>query len=743
MKHILPLHRAVQILLVVSSVALTAKAQIETKRVSPELLQSHLKFKSGKKPPQVTMRPVDVQALLREDERDHARGLPPRFGKAWDVQLDLENSGAWEDFSLGRLWRLKIKCPAAFSVNLIFDEFFLPGNAELFIYNEQKTMVSGPFSSLNNPKNRRLSTDLIEGNAVILELFEPKSHLGETKLSIGQVVHGYKNMFSSGFGQSAPCNNDVVCSPPGGVAWMHEAASVALVIIGGVRACSGALLNNGCVDYTPNFLTAFHCIDNNFDGTLSTFERDQIENAVFRFQYKSPSCDGPDDISFLSFTGSQFRAGWQNTDFLLVELDDSPVGVPNMGLAGWDRSAVGATSAAGIHHPAGDVMKISIENDQAQAVSWGPSPPAPANTHWRVRFDDGTAQPGSSGSPLFNQNHRVVGQLSGHFDTQCNFGDNTCYCNERWAEYGRFDVSWGIDNTGAFLPGRNLQNSLGPWLSNNPAVVGTNTTGFPWIQLTDPSSDHTLCGTDEVAYYLVNAPFSTSDHTVNWSVTGNLEITYSENYVAYVRRNGSQTGLGTLTAEIQHDNPTLCPIETTVSTNIYTGIIAAADLTISGQQAVCNGQFTSYTANVPTGHKPNYSYSWTYPAGWSIVGQLDNQIMLYTGNGSYSGQVKVSVTNECGTSQYKALSVYAYHCLSLASMSVFPNPASDEITVQVEGNDQYQVILMDQLGDLVTSTATDLKSGNTLIDVSKLRKGLYYIKVTGSDLTEIRRISID
>jgi len=43
----------------------------------------------------------------------------------------LENSGNWENFKQGKLWKLKIFSEGALSLNMIFDQFFLSEGAEL------------------------------------------------------------------------------------------------------------------------------------------------------------------------------------------------------------------------------------------------------------------------------------------------------------------------------------------------------------------------------------------------------------------------------------------------------------------------------------------------------------------------------------------------------------------------------------------------------------------------------------
>jgi len=68
------------------------------------------------------------------------------------------------------------------------------------------------------------------------------------------------------------------------------------------------------------------------------------------------------------------------------------------------------------------------------STSYGGNSVSPSGTHVKVYdWDSGTTEPGSSGSPLFNGNHRIIGQLHG--------GSAACGNNAPdW--YGRVSRSW-------------------------------------------------------------------------------------------------------------------------------------------------------------------------------------------------------------------------------------------------------------------------------------------------------------
>lgn len=374
---------------------------------------------------------VNVDSLL---ESDSSTDFLSRFGYAFSVNLNLENSGIWETMPNGdKVWRLKINCPNAFSVNLIFDNWWLPQGGVFFVYSNNKKMILGGFNdSVANNDENVFATDLIKGDTIILEYFEPNYSDGGV-ISIGKVIHGYKDMFGM-HGRSGECNNDVNCSF--GDEWCIEKQSIGLILLlDNTRLCSGCLINNTSQDLTPYFLTANHCLS----GGTGTW--------LFRFKYWSPHCnEGNDALGWHSILGATIVANNAATDFALLRLKTTPPSSFGLVYAGWDRSSTPPTRGTAIHHPRGDVMKISHDLNSLQSVGWT----NPTVNHWRATFDEGIVQHGSSGSPLFNQNHRIVGQLHGNQNNQCAISNNDCHCNQTpIGEYGMFHISWDGGGTAA------------------------------------------------------------------------------------------------------------------------------------------------------------------------------------------------------------------------------------------------------------------------------------------------------
>ena len=343
----------------------------------------------------------DYSQSIAEDKTRESSGLPARYGKVFDVQWSTLNSGTWSESGDNKIWHLKIHSPGAYSLGLNFERFYLPDEATLLIYNEAESFMYGPLTSKSNKAHEQFSTGPIQGETIILELTVPKILQNDVKLQIGGIIHGYKDLFKKqvGYDDSGSClnYNDVECfdNPD----WDDESDAV-VRLINGIYYGSGALVNNTANDYAPYLLTAFHNIDVNQSGAISVTEEQAVANCLFQFHYKSPTCNGSNS-SYIQFLGGDLVASLYDSDFALIELEDSPVGNENITFLGWDNRNNTPTSGTVIHHPSGDVMKISLSNTSPNIVG----------NFWEYQFYSGITEGGSSGGPVLNQNNKVVGQL--------------------------------------------------------------------------------------------------------------------------------------------------------------------------------------------------------------------------------------------------------------------------------------------------------------------------------------------
>lgn len=408
---------------------------------------------------EINMIPFSTQKLVEEDLIEDSKNEPYRFGKRLDVNFGLKTNGNWTEIQGGKIWRLKVKSENALTLNLQFDDFYMPEGGQFFIYNEDKTEVLGAFTKINNKSDGKFATGLVRGEVLVLEYYEPTKSEGKGRINVECVIHGYRNFGLKAFNSSGSCNNNTIC--PEAAAWQDEKKAIALILVNGNRSCTGALVNNTLEDCTPYFLTANHCIGGMATGTVAN-------NWVFMFNYDSPICspnqDGPTNQTV---AGATLLSKGATSDFALFEISVDPGNppAPATGLdvyyAGWSNIDVAAPSATAIHHPAGDVKKISFENDVLTSSTWSGT----AGSHWRVNdWDDGTTEPGSSGSPLFDDQHRIIGQLHG--------GGAACG-NNLEDLYGKVAYSW--NNGGSTSSNARLQD----WLDPNNSGVGTLDGRFP------------------------------------------------------------------------------------------------------------------------------------------------------------------------------------------------------------------------------------------------------------------------
>ncbi|MGB0177580.1 MAG: T9SS type A sorting domain-containing protein, partial [Owenweeksia sp.] len=118
---------------------------------------------------------------------------------------------------------------------------------------------------------------------------------------------------------------------------------------------------------------------------------------------------------------------------------------------------------ATIHHPNGDIKKISSYNDPATTGSFDGRV---SGTHWLVRWNStangyGTTEAGSSGCPIYDENGLLRGVLTG--------GAASCSSVNGQDYFGKFSYSWAGNGN---IPSRRLRDWLDPTNTGFLAVNG-------------------------------------------------------------------------------------------------------------------------------------------------------------------------------------------------------------------------------------------------------------------------------
>ncbi len=343
------------------------------------------------------------------------------FGKAIPINCGMNNSRTWETLpDSSKLWRLRIVSVNALSNFLIFDSFFIPNGASFYIYNDSLTQVLGAYTNDQNRNDHRMSLGPIIGNAVRLEYHQPKS-VGGASIHASAFIHSFKPVFNKSlfndFNTSSACHINVKC--PEGDNWCNQRRSVALIagLTGNPspdqfsKLCTVALITNEKRDGKPYFLTANHCLFDSRDRNQSTMVEDPGD-WVYIFNYQSQGCSNQANQPSTSYilSGATIRARNKNSDFLLLELLARPPGNFNSFASGWTNDDGRSNNGVGIHHPDGDVKKISTYDKKLSKGNWG----TPIAKVWKVKeWKSGSTEGGSSGSPLYNSNGLIIGQLYG------------------------------------------------------------------------------------------------------------------------------------------------------------------------------------------------------------------------------------------------------------------------------------------------------------------------------------------
>ena len=370
--------------------------------------------------PTVMAAPFDAQAAQADDEARDRDGFVPLYGRFCAIGVDPATKGRWQVLPNGdRIWRVRVTSPGALAMELFAEGFDLPVGGILHVYDEAGGQLLGGYTAYNRQPDGSFSTDMVYGDACILEYYEPQAVAGQGNFRFTQVAHAYRMVSNEaieaqGTQRADPCQVDVNCTE--GTQWQEQRDAVVrvrVVIPQGTGWCSGTLVNNTAQDCKPYILSALHCA---LGSTTANFNQYQ-----FRFRYQRSGC-GSGSIPVASgntVTGCTKRAdsndngGDSGSDFILLELNNPiPAGI-NPFYAGWSSLNLSSPNGVSIHHPAGSEKKISTYTASLSTSGWGQ-----IGSHWRVIWTatangHGVTEGGSSGSPIFDSNKRIVGTLTG------------------------------------------------------------------------------------------------------------------------------------------------------------------------------------------------------------------------------------------------------------------------------------------------------------------------------------------
>ena len=433
---------------------------------------------------------INIDELLYQEKIDNDMDLPFKFGHSFSVDIDFFEIATVDFLSNGdKVYRLEINSKDAFSINLIFDQFYISEETELFIYNKSKQHTIGAFTHKNNKHYKRFSTAPVKGDMIIIEFYEPSHVKSESIINLSNIVHGYKDVFR-GYEDSEECHNNVNCAEF--QSWNDEVSSVLLTLTdGGTRLCSGSLINNVNQDLELYFLTSETCLGGH-------------EDWIFMFNYESSSCTNQDGITNQTVSGATLLVNHYESDFALLKLEENPPEDYDIYFSGWDITGDNPFNCTSIHHPVGDIKKISQHTGVAISDGWF----FDDDTHWKINeWSSGITEPGSYGAPLFNEDKQIVGQLHG--------GESSCD-NPVDDYFGKLSHSWNLglkeyldpDNTGITeIDGVGVINSPDPEIAYSNEefnfLISNDESPNAFLFVTNVGEEESILN-----YKIYNSPFS-------------------------------------------------------------------------------------------------------------------------------------------------------------------------------------------------------------------------------------------
>ncbi len=406
--------------------------------------------------------PVDMGRVLAEDlEREQrAAKSAKRIGVFQTFPQQLRVAGAhaslgqWDTLSDGtRLWSARIYSPEAVAQRIHFAALDLPRGARVVVYNasfpeEAYGPYTGPY-----PGESDLWAASCFSDSVAVECVVPAGvPIDPVQIVIDQTAHIYADFATLPWGKALNeagwCNLDVACYPN----WHEQSLGVggvgSITRGTGILWCTGSLIADSVPETDiPYFLTAEHCVGT--PAQASTLEIYWIWQRDTCGGYLTPVYSVPRSVDGADLLVAS--AAPQGTDFALLRLRNQPP--EELTYLGWTTiPSVVDTSVACIHHPSGDYKRISF-GDLISGAAY--------STVYRVGWNEGTTEGGSSGSPLMlTDTKQLIGQL----------WRGTASCSKPrqeggWDEFGRFDVTFPL-----------VAPWLGPFGAGGPADI--NQDGF-------------------------------------------------------------------------------------------------------------------------------------------------------------------------------------------------------------------------------------------------------------------------
>ncbi len=769
--------------------------------------------------PALKLPKLNLSQIQAEDITRDKQGLLYRIGVAQFTNITTENSGVWTNNTDGsRTWKLRVNSPDAEALSFLFETFKIYGGTTLKITDLNGKNVHNTLTSSDVEDHFRQNAALCGGDDLVLILHEP-AFTQPSEILIDRVMHNYR---STGYAkkekinESETCEVNINCTPVGDT-WQDEKRGVARIYVvetGSAGWCTGSLVNNTAQDCKPYFLTALHCGVSTSAANMTQWK--------FYFRYESPNCTNPSTAGTLDdyfITGCVRKAdsadngGDSGSDFLLVQLGSAANEAAtittlksanfNAYWNGWNANTTATTGGTGIHHPAGDIKKISTFSGNTVSTQWGTA----TGSHWRVTWTanangHGVTEGGSSGSPLFNNSQGyIIGTLTG--------GGSFCTALNSPDQYGKMSYHWTSNGT-------TQAKQLKPWLdptnsgvltlagSANPCTPTTpvapvanfvanqtnvtpattvsftdQSTGVPtsWAWAISPATGWTYAGGTTATSQNPQVTFNTiGQYTVTLTATNaqGSDAEVKTNYIIVAAATGPCTPSvsGTCDEYIQNvslntiNNTTACTAGGYISyASTSTSLAKGTQYTVTVTPAVGATIGQAYTDDeiaVWIDYNNDFTFSSTERVGYVIVAAgWSNQFTFTVPTSAITGAVRMRVRisysvdgaiDPCAVSTYGEVEDYTINITAgggvgldestINNVVVYPNPAHEMVTVDLNNVQEKltEIQLVDVTGRVLHSEKINDNIKLYNLNISGLAQGSYSIVCKGISTSSTQRI---
>lgn len=441
-------------------------ARVEPMTYAPKSEASTVKRRKVQGSPRPHVITIGAVSLAEQTNKTSAT---PRLGAPQKIGFSRDIAGAYVSPAARSLWQwqptanggwvasISVTSKGATGVRLALQVRRIPWDAVVRVYAQNSatafevtgtdvlaTIHRNVDAQGDSDATRTYWTPPVDGEESTVEVeLGPGTPKDALAVTVPRLSHLYaspsdEKVDTAKIGQAASCEVDVSCSS-GYSQESNATAKMSFVASdGGNYVCTGTLLNDRQGSGMPYFLSANHCISLQSEAsTLITY-----------WFYRSNSCNSNTLNSGTKTVtgGATLLYASASTDTSFMRLNTAPPSGVNF--AGWDSTAPAAgTSLVGIHHPSGDLQKISTGslkgfrsctalNTSTDSFSCSNSTQTSGNfvaTQW----SRGVTEAGSSGSGLYktvNGTNYLIGQLYG--------GSSSCSTQTATDDYGRFDVAY-------------------------------------------------------------------------------------------------------------------------------------------------------------------------------------------------------------------------------------------------------------------------------------------------------------